>query len=71
MERDSKIRGVIIMKNDEKAKQCYYYGCAGTMICTYYPWTTNCTYPKCNKKDLSTNKSAYEAAIKDCLTNLI
>lgn len=46
------------------AKQCYYYGCAGTMICTYYSWTTSCTYPKCNKKDLSTNKSAYEATKK-------
>lgn len=33
-----------------EAKKCYYYGCAGRRICTYYSWTSTCTYPKCNKQ---------------------
>ena len=34
----------------EKARKCYYYGCAGTRVCTFEPWTTRCTYPECDKR---------------------
>lgn len=59
------------MKQEEithKAKQCPYYGCAGTMVCTYYSWTSPCTYPKCDKEDLWTGLSTYEVHAKQIIT---
>jgi hypothetical protein len=44
----------------EEAKQCYYYGCAGRRICTYYTYTTTCTYPKCDKPGYGESKTAYQ-----------
>ena len=45
----------------KKAKKCPYYGCAGTRICTYHSWTTHCPFPDCDKKNLWTGLSAYDA----------
>jgi len=47
-------------KDIEKARKCAYYGIAGTRICTYYPYTTPCTYPNCDKKDLFWGGAAYK-----------
>lgn len=48
----------------ENAKKCPYYGCAGTMVCTYYSFTTTCTYPKCNKNSLSSKSNVYDYYVK-------
>lgn len=47
-------------KKKKEARKCPYYGCAGTMVCTYYPWTTTCAYPNCNKPDLWNGGNIYE-----------
>ena len=48
----------------KEAKKCPYYGCAGKRVCTYYSWTTTCTYPDCNKKCLFYGGTVYEHAKK-------
>lgn len=50
-------------KDIKDAKKCPYYGCAGTRICTYYSWTTDCHYPNCNKREWN-GETAYDNNVK-------